>query len=157
MPTLPWLRSSWAENNIPNSKLPADHRRQFFQPGPAGRTANALPPQYRIDRPLGGWLDHDGVVNYSLSLCSILLRPTCLSLWERCPSSQTGAERVLLDSGKNAGTPSQSKINRFLPALPVGEPRKLRCKQPDKHQFETQTGVLVELPTQGPVIPEPRM
>ena len=34
----------------------------------------------------------------------------CLSLWERCPSAHTGAERVSLGKENVLRTPSQSKI-----------------------------------------------
>ena len=43
---------------------------------------------------------------------------SCLSLWERCPSAHTGAERVGC-----AGMALSVKNQRFLTAPPKGEPR----------------------------------
>ena len=44
-------------------------------------------------------------------------RSSCLSLWERCPSFQTGAERVF------RCRTALSVTAYAVPALPEGEPR----------------------------------
>ena len=64
----------------------------------------------------------------------------CLSLWERCPSAHTGAERVSSDKENMARTPSQSKIGSEVPIFassPIGR-AKAACggKWRDKLKFE---------------------
>ena len=64
----------------------------------------------------------------------------CLSLWERCPSVPTGAERVSLDKENVLRTPSQSKIG-FEEPIFASSPKgraKAACggKRSDKLKFD---------------------
>ena len=66
----------------------------------------------------------------------------CLSLWERCPSAHTGAERAITHPQSRRKTPSQSKIGSKEPIFassPRGRAKSAYgAKQLDKLKFEAQ-------------------
>ena len=76
----------------------------LFAPGPAGRP-KGLP--YGVGP----------------GLCVGVTRRSCLSLWERCPSAHTGAERVRALMSTLSGMPHSG-----MPALPEGEPRRATAR-----------------------------
>ena len=82
-----------------------------------------------------GWVDKLGFVE----LLGFAAAP-CLSLWERCPSAHTGAERAITHPQSRRKTPSQSKIGSREPIFassPRGRAKSAYgAKQLDKLKFE---------------------